>query len=49
MPVKTELLNGVIVEKMTKSPLHILLAHRLLDRLAVDLPSGYQLRVVLNR
>ncbi|WP_133510555.1 Uma2 family endonuclease [Candidatus Thiosymbion oneisti] len=44
VPVRTELLNGVIVEKMTKSPRHTLLAHRLLDRLAVDLPPGYQLR-----
>jgi len=44
VPVKTELLNGVIVEKMTKSPRHTLLAHRLLDRLAVGLPPGCQLR-----
>jgi Uma2 family endonuclease len=42
--VRTELLNGVIVEKMTKSPLHTLIAHRLHDRLAQTLPSGYQLR-----
>jgi len=42
--VKTELLNGAIVEKMTKSPRHTLLVHRLCDGLAVDLPSGYQLR-----
>ncbi|AUB83409.1 Uma2 family endonuclease [Candidatus Thiodictyon syntrophicum] len=42
--VKTELLNGVIVEKMTKSPLHTFLAHRLYDRLAAGLPAGYQLR-----
>jgi len=41
---KTELLNGVIVKKMTKSPLHTLLAHRLFDRLAVDLPPDCQLR-----
>ncbi len=44
VPVKTELLNGVIVEKMTKSPLHTLLAHRLFDRLAAGLPPGYRLR-----
>lgn len=44
MPVKTELLNGVIVEKMTKSPLYTLLAHRLFGRLAIALPTGYQLR-----
>ena len=44
VPVKTELLNGVIIEKMTKSPLHTLLAHRLFDRLTVGLPPEYQLR-----
>jgi len=44
VPVKTELLNGVVIEKMTKSPMHTLLAHRLFGCLAVDLPSGYQLR-----
>ena len=42
--VKTELLNGVIVEKMTKSPLHTFLAQRLYDQLRADLPLGYQLR-----
>ncbi len=42
--VKTELLQGVMVEKMTKSPLHTLIVHRLHDRLAMGLPSGYQLR-----
>ena len=42
--VKTELLNGVIVEKMTKSPLHTFLAQRLYDYLSGDLPLGYQLR-----
>jgi Uma2 family endonuclease len=44
VPVKTELLNGLIVRKMTKSPLHTLLAHRLYDRLSCGLPPGYQLR-----
>jgi Uma2 family endonuclease len=44
VPVKTELLNGVIVEKMTKSPLHTLLAHRLFDRLSAGLPPDCQLR-----
>lgn len=42
--VKTELLNGVIVEKMTKSPLHTFLAQRLHTWLADGLPSGWQLR-----
>jgi len=44
VPVKTELLNGVIVEKMTKSPLYTLLAHRLFERLAIALPPVCQLR-----
>jgi Uma2 family endonuclease len=42
--VKTELLNGVIVQKMTKSPLHTFLAHRIQIWLAEELPSGWQLR-----
>jgi hypothetical protein len=42
--VKTELLNGVIVEKMTKSPLHTFLAHRIQVWLAEGLPPGWQLR-----
>ena len=41
---KTELLNGVIVEKMTKSPLHTFLAQRLHAWLAEGLPAGWQLR-----
>ncbi|MEJ2327553.1 MAG: Uma2 family endonuclease [Chromatiaceae bacterium] len=44
VPVKTELLDGVIVAKMTKSPLHTLIAHRLHRGLAATLPAGYQLR-----
>lgn len=43
-PVKSELLNGVIVEKMTKSPLHTLLVHRLIESLSGSLPAGYMLR-----
>jgi Uma2 family endonuclease len=42
--VRSELLNGVVVEKMTKSPLHTLLTHRFYDRLAAELPPGFQLR-----
>lgn len=44
VPVKSELLNGVVVEKVTKSPLHTLIAHRLQALLAAGLPAGYQLR-----
>lgn len=42
--VKTELVNGVILEKMTKSPRHTLILHRLHDALARGLPPGYLLR-----
>jgi Uma2 family endonuclease len=42
--VKTELVNGIIVEKMTKSPRHTLILHRLHDALAQGLPSGCLLR-----
>lgn len=42
--VKTELVNGIIVEKMTKSPRHTLILHRLHDALAKGLPSGCLLR-----
>lgn len=44
LPVKSELLAGVIVQKMTKSPVHTLIAHWLWDRLSAGLPAGYQLR-----
>jgi Uma2 family endonuclease len=44
LPVKSELLDGVIVTKMTKSPLHTLIAHRLWNCLLAGLPAGYQLR-----
>lgn len=44
VPVKSELLTGVVVEKRTKSPLHTLIAHRLYALLAAGLPAGYQLR-----
>jgi hypothetical protein len=43
-PIKSELLDGAIVAKMTKSPLHTLVTHRLFARLAAGLPDGYQLR-----
>ncbi len=42
--IKTELLNGVIVEKMTKSPLHTFLVQRIHAWLTEGLPSGWQLR-----
>lgn len=43
-PVRSELLDGVIIDKMTKSPLHTLIVHRLQAALAVGLPDGFQLR-----
>ena len=42
--VKTELVNGVILEKMTKSPRHTLILNRLYQALARDFPPGYLLR-----
>lgn len=42
--VRTELLDGVIVEKMTKSPLHTFLAQRIHAWLSEGLPPGWQLR-----
>jgi Uma2 family endonuclease len=44
VPIKSELLNGLIVEKMTKSPLHTLILHRLQERLAACLPADLLLR-----
>ena len=44
VPIKSELLNGLIVEKLTKSPLNTLILHRLYNHLAADLPAGLQLR-----
>ena len=41
---KTELLNGVIVEKMTKSPFHEYLSSRRQALLSRDLPDGLLLR-----
>jgi Uma2 family endonuclease len=44
VPVKSELRNGMVVEKAAKSPLHTLILHRLYDHLAADLPASLQLR-----
>jgi Uma2 family endonuclease len=37
---RTELIRGIIIEKMSKSPLHAALAKRLYDRIARMLPAG---------
>ncbi len=44
LPERTELIEGVIVEKVTKTPLHSLLVRRLQDLLTPLLPSGVHLR-----
>ena len=38
---RTELLRGIVIEKMSKSPLHRIIASLLYDRLAAQLPSGF--------
>jgi Uma2 family endonuclease len=42
--IKTELIHGVVVEKMSKSPLHTYLVNALLRLLSNSLPEGYWLR-----
>ena len=42
--VRSELVNGVSVEKMTRPPLHALILHRLLARLAQGLPARHSPR-----
>ncbi len=42
--VRTELVNGIILEKMTKSPRHTLILHRLYADLSRGLPADYLLR-----
>lgn len=44
VPERSELLRGVILTKMTKSPLHTLIVHRLWHLLATGLPADHQLR-----
>jgi Uma2 family endonuclease len=41
---KTELIDGVILQKMIKSPLHTLAVKRLLEALRPNLPAGFELR-----
>jgi Uma2 family endonuclease len=38
---RTELIRGIVIEKMSKSPLHRLIAPLLYDRVSAQLPSGY--------
>jgi Uma2 family endonuclease len=39
-----ELLRGIIVTKMPKSPLHELIAQKLMNRLRAAMPAGYEVR-----
>lgn len=41
---RTELIRGIIIEKMSKSPLHAAIAKRLYDMLLHMVPSGYVVR-----
>jgi Uma2 family endonuclease len=41
---RTELIRGIVIEKMSKSPLHSSLAKRLYDLLARMLPTGFVVR-----
>jgi Uma2 family endonuclease len=41
---KTELLEGIVVKKMTKTPFHSFLTRRLYDTLATNLPQDHHLR-----
>jgi len=41
---RTELLRGTIIEKMTKSPLHVVVVSRLVERLSGVLPPGHIVR-----
>ena len=41
---RTELIRGIIIEKMSKSPLHSSLAKRLYDWIASILPDGFIMR-----
>lgn len=38
---RTELIRGIIIEKISKSPLHRLIASLLYDRLSAQVPSGF--------
>src|SRR2546422_5673602 len=41
---RTELIRGIIIEKMSKSPLHCSLAKRLYDIISRMLPAGFVVR-----
>ena len=41
---RTELIRGIVIEKMSKSPLHASLAKRLYDKIARMLGAGYVVR-----
>jgi Uma2 family endonuclease len=41
---RTELIRGIVIEKMSKSPLHAAIAKRLYDRIARLLPAGWIVR-----
>ncbi len=41
---RTELLRGIVVEKMPKSPLHASIAKLLYDGLHASIPAGYSVR-----
>jgi len=41
---RTELIRGIVIEKMAKSPLHASLAKRLYNRISAVLPGGFVVR-----
>ena len=41
---RTELIRGIVIEKMSKSPLHAAVAKRLYDMIARMLPKGFVVR-----
>src|SRR2546426_2523778 len=41
---RTELIRGIVIEKMSKSPLRSSVAKRLYDRIAPLLPTGFVIR-----
>src|SRR5687768_15088951 len=41
---RTELIRGILIEKMSKSPLHAAIAKRLYDLIARILPQGFVVR-----
>src|ERR671922_881422 len=41
---RTELIRGIVIEKMSKSPLHASIAKRLYDMIARMLPRGFVVR-----